>query len=221
MNRPQTYQECQRGEPRAARPETVVTVGVIKHGRHSSVEWKRATQEFCAPRLLIPRPPVTLRTWTARPWKGLARLTILWSKNWQDALHDRTPVRSRSSNRKKNWPYAGLWTRAASWCEPLRNGIPNGAPDDFSRSWHQTGPAAKTIARIQPRAGVLFGLLHEHLVPPRREPGRVVVEPAAVASTRRFRLSVGRSQPETHRSPAGMSCARLGLIINAMYVAAG
>lgn len=199
--------------------KTVVTVGIIKHGPPNSVEWKRHSEGL---RRLI-RDTDNFTDLDGNVLEGVNPLDDAVVKNCK-VLY----MTGRSSFRFS--PEEELALRrfmdrgGVLWCEPCRNGIPNGTPDDFSRSCIEL---AQRLNRqpIQPRAGhPLLSSRYLFAVPPAAvDPAGVVVEAnRMIITTGDYGcLWEGRGQERTEPPNREVLRSASEFGINALYVAAG
>jgi hypothetical protein len=207
------------GAQGAAAKKTVVTVGIIKHGPPNSVEWKRHSEGL---RRLI-RDTDNFTDLDGNILEGVSPLDDAVVKNCK-VLY----MTGRSSFRFS--PEEELALRrfmdrgGVLWCEPCRNGIPNGTPDDFSRSCIEL---AQRLNRqpIQPRAGhPLLSSRYLFAVPPLAvDPAGVVVEAnRMIITTGDYGcLWEGRGQERTEAPSREVLRSASEFGINALYVAAG
>lgn len=206
--------------PQGGAPQkTVVTVGIIKHGPPNSVEWKRHSEGL---RRLI-RDTDNFTDLDGNVLEGVSPLDDAVVKNCK-VLY----MTGRSSF--KFSPEEELALRrfmdrgGVLWCEPCRNGIPNGTPDDFSRSCIEL---AQRLNRqpIQPRAGhPLLSSRYLFAVPPIAvDPAGVVVEAnRMIITTGDYGcLWEGRGQERTEPPSREILRSASEFGINALYVAAG
>jgi len=207
------------GAQGGAAKKTIVTVGIIKHGPPNSVEWKRHSEGL---RRLI-RDTDNFTDLDGQLMEGVNVLDDAVVKNCK-VLY----MTGRSSFRFS--PEEELALRrfmdrgGVLWCEPCRNGIPNGTPDDFSRSCIEL---AQRLNRqpIQPRAGhPLLSSRYLFAVPP------VAVDPAGgVVEANRMIITTGdygclwegRGQERTEPPNREVLRSASEFGINALYVAAG
>jgi hypothetical protein len=202
-----------------AAKKTIVTVGIIKHGPPNSVEWKRHSEGL---RRLI-RDTDNFTDLDGQLLEGVNVLDDAVVKNIK-VLY----MTGRSSFRFS--PEEELALRrfmdrgGVLWCEPCRNGIPNGTPDDFSRSCIEL---AQRLNRqpIQPRAGhPLLSSRYLFAVPPLAvDPAGVVVEAnRMIITTGDYGcLWEGRGQERTEPPNREILRSASEFGINALYVAAG
>jgi hypothetical protein len=211
------------GTPGAAQggkaARTVISVGIIKHGAPNSVEWKRHSEGL---RRLI-RDTASGTNLDANVLEGVSPLDDAVIKNCKMLY-----MTGRSSF--KFSPEEELALRrfmdrgGVLWCEPCRNGIPSGTPDDFSRSCIEL---AQRLNRqpIQPRAGhPLLSSRYLFAVPPAAvDPAGVVVEAnRMIITTGDYGcLWEGRGQERVEAPSREVLRSAQEFGANALFVAAG
>ncbi|MDB5080939.1 MAG: hypothetical protein JWP00_2863 [Chloroflexi bacterium] len=211
------------GTPGAAQggkaQRTVISVGIIKHGAPNSVEWKRHSEGL---RRLI-RDTANGTNLDANVLEGVSPLDDAVVKNCK--LLYMTGRSSFKFSPEEELALRRFMDRGGVlWCEPCRNGIPSGTPDDFSRSCIEL---AQRLNRqpIQPRAGhPLLSSRFLFAVPPAAvDPAGVVVEAnRMIITTGDYGcLWEGRGQErvEAPSREALRSAQEFGA--NALFVAAG
>ena len=199
--------------------KTIVTVGVIKHGPPNSVEWKRHSEGV---RRLI-RDTDNFTDLDGNILEGVSPLDDAVVKNCK-VLYMTGRSSFKFSPEEEVALRRFMDRGGLLWCEPCRNGIPNGTPDDFSRSCIEL---AQRLNRqpIQPRAGhPLLSSRYLFAVPPLAvDPAGVVVEAnRMIITTGDYGcLWEGRGQERTEPPSREVLRSASEFGMNALYVAAG
>lgn len=149
-----------------------VTVGILRYGQSGNTDWKRHSEGL---RRLL-RDISHSTTLDGNLIDGVAPLDETVIRTCKMLyMTGRGPFRFTPEEEqalRRHLDRGGIL-----WCEPCRNGLPNGAPDDFSRSAMEL---AQHLGRqaIQPRSGhPLLTTYHLFAVPPMPlDPQGVIVE---------------------------------------------
>ncbi len=146
-----------------------LTVGVLRHGPPNSVEWKRHSEGL---RRLL-RDTGNLTNLDANVLEGVGPMDEAVLRNCK-MLYMTGRSSFKFSPEEEQSLRRFLDRGGVLWCEPCRNGIPSGTPDDFSRSCIEL---AQRLNRqpTQPRGGhPLLTAQYLFAIPP------VAVDPAGV-----------------------------------------
>ncbi len=198
---------------------TNLTVGVLKHGPATSIEWKRHSEGL---RRLL-RDTSAATNIDANVLEGISPMDESAMRNCK--LLYMTGRSTFKFNPEEEQALRRFMDRGGLlWCEPCRNGIASGQPDDFSRSCIEL---AQRLNRqpTQPRLG--HPLLTAHYlfsVPPVAvDPAGVVVEAnkMVIATGDYGCLWEGRGQERVEAPSREMLRAAQEFGTNALAVAAG
>ncbi len=197
----------------------LVPVGIIKYGPPNGVEWKRHSEGL---RRLI-RDVDSSTDLDGSVLEGVSPLDDAVVKNCK-MLYMTGRTSFKFSPEEEQALRRFMDRGGVLWCEPCRNGIPSGTPDDFSRSCIEL---AQRLNRqpIQPRAGhPLLSARYLFAVPPAAvDPAGVVVEAnRMIITTGDYGcLWEGRGQERTEAPSREVLRSAQEFGANALFVAAG